>query len=143
MEGRKSDNALDLVRLQMTDEVPVDREVRSLLDFLQRLLHLVFAEIAMAGHVRGTDGVRREGFGDGDETDRGGIPARGTRRTVEAGAHRGQVGSDGVGIRVGHYCFGFSASMACLTSAACDPFGSAARYPSNAVTALAESPRFM
>ena len=65
-----------LVRLQMADEMPPERNVGRFADLLQGLLDLVLAEIVLAGGHGGPDVVGAEGLRDGDEGDLGRAPGR-------------------------------------------------------------------
>ena len=58
-----------LVRLQVADQMPLQRVIGRLGNFLQGFLHLVFAEIALPGVGGGTNGVDGMGLGDGDQPD--------------------------------------------------------------------------
>ncbi len=53
------------VRLDGTDEVPYQRQVRKFGDLGQGFLHVVFTEFAQAGRVRGANIVCGAGFADG------------------------------------------------------------------------------
>ena len=77
------------VRLQVADQVPPNVHVGRRRDFLQGLLHAVFAEIALAGIERRANSVKGEVLGDGDEADVGGWPSRARRRGGDARANLG------------------------------------------------------
>ena len=78
-----------LVRLQMADQVPPDRDVGRFLDLLQRLLHLVFPEVALAGGPGGPDVIGAEGLRDRNQRDLG-------RVTAGSAGSRGHPRPDGV-----------------------------------------------
>lgn len=59
----------------MSEQVPADGQPRRRADLLERFLDTVLAEIALAGVERLAYGVDRECLGDGDQGNRGGIPA--------------------------------------------------------------------
>src|SRR5262245_8663362 len=87
-----------LVRLQVADEMPADRQVRGLVHLAQRFLHFVLPEVDLTGRGCGADGVSGEGFGDGDEADAGGIAVHPAGRPRDARANVGQVRLDGRGV---------------------------------------------
>ena len=73
------------IRLQVTDEMPGDGEIRGLRSFLLSFLDLVLAEVDLSGLCRGAHPARVEGFRDGDDTDAGDVaagPGGGARDTV-------------------------------------------------------------
>ena len=59
--------AARLVGLEVPDEMPAKRQFRCVRDLLQTFLHLVFGEIQLACVCGGTDVMRGERLGDGDE----------------------------------------------------------------------------
>ncbi len=137
MNGVEAPHFLRLVRLQMSDEMPADREVAGLLDLLQRLLDLVLAEIDLARNGRGADGVGRECFRDGDEADGSGITSGPAGRALDASADVGQPGLERG--RIDHYFFGSDPRML-FAVAAFGPAGASFKYVSNSVAAPARFP---
>jgi len=65
-----------LVRLQVADQVPAQRQIGGAIDLVERLLDFVFAEVDLAGVRRGPHVVGGKGFRDGDETNGGGVAPR-------------------------------------------------------------------
>src|SRR5436190_15973601 len=55
------------------------------MDFLQGLLHFVLAEVPLAGARGGPNVVGAESLGDGDELDRGRVPAGAAGSRVDPG----------------------------------------------------------
>src|SRR6185503_17683384 len=128
MNDVEASGLLRFVRLQVSDQMPADREITCLLDLLQRLLHFVLAEIDLAGDCRGADGVGRKGLGDGDEADGGGIASGPAGRALDASADAGQPGLERG--RIDHYFFGNDPRMP-FAVAAFGPVGASFRYVSN------------
>ena len=88
-----------LVRLQMADEVPAKRQIGGPVHLFEGLLDLVFSEVDLARVGGGPDVVGGEGFGDGDEANRGGVapgPAGGARDPI---ANASQPGTERGGFR--------------------------------------------
>ena len=82
-----------LVRLQVTDEMPAQvGEVRQFVGFRHAFLCEVFAEIALPGIVGGAELGRRLLLAHREQTDRRRVPARLSRRPLDALAHRLQRG---------------------------------------------------
>ena len=80
------------VRLEMTDEMPADRQIRSTLHLEKSFLQLVLSEVHLTRLGGSADGVGSERLGNGDEPNRGGIapgPTGGARDSV---ANRSQPG---------------------------------------------------
>src|SRR5262249_57573502 len=90
-----------LVRLQVADEMPAERQVRRALDLLERFLHLVLAEVDLARAGCGANGVGRKCLGDCDEANRGGVSPRPAGRALDASAYVGQPGPEPR--RIDHY----------------------------------------
>ena len=63
------------VRLEVTDEMPGNGEIRGLRSFLLSFLDLVLTEVDLPGLCRGANLAGVEGLGDGDETDAGEVAA--------------------------------------------------------------------
>jgi hypothetical protein len=64
---------LRFVRLQVSDQVPADRQIRRLVHLEQRFLDLVFAKVDLAGLGGGAHVLGGKCLGNGDEADGGGI----------------------------------------------------------------------
>src|SRR5262249_55946888 len=122
---------LRFVRLQVADEMPAERQIRRALDLLERLLHLVLAKIDLAGGGGRANGVRGKRLGDGDEANRGRVPARPAGRARDASAYVGQPGAERR--RVDHYFL--SVPRIPFAVAAFGPLGDSFRYVSNSVAA--------
>src|SRR5262245_6852458 len=112
----------------MPDEMPAQRKIAGLSHLSLRFLHLVLAEIDLAGQSGRADIVGGEGLGDGEEANRGGIapgPESGARdaiaNTVQPGTER----------RIVHYFFSWATSP--LAVAAFGPSGDSLRYVSNSL----------
>ncbi len=69
-----------LIRLEVADQMPAQPRIGRLRNFLQGLLHFVFAEIHLACFSSGADGIDRMSFGNGDQANVGGTSARATGR---------------------------------------------------------------
>src|SRR5262249_39039418 len=120
-----------LVRLQMSDEVPSERQVRQILTFLLSFLELVFAEVDLAIPGDRANGVRSVRFRDGDEVDLRKVasgPGGGARDTI---ANVCQPGTNRGGVE--HY-FGSCATRA-FAVAAFGPSGESFKYVLNSVPA--------
>ena len=94
---------LRLVGLQMSDEMPPERQIRGLVHLRQRFLDLVFAEVDLAGIGGGANVVSGERLRDGDEADGGGVAPGPAGRPRDARADVGQPGAERDG--VDHYFF--------------------------------------
>jgi len=82
-------DVLRLVTLEVPDQVPRRAAPGRRVDFLERLLHPVFAQVGEARRARRHDGIRPEAFGHGDDRHRvrqagGPLPPR------DLGPHVGQ-----------------------------------------------------
>ena len=127
-----------LVRLQVADQVPANRQVRRLVHLLERFLDLVFAEIDLTGVGGGAHELGGECFGNGDEADGGGVAPGPAGRPRDARADVGQPGAERGGID--HYFF--SVARIPLAVAAFGPVGASFRYVSNSAPAPARLPSF-
>jgi hypothetical protein len=95
MQAERGGRLLHLVRLQMADQVPSQISVGRGSDLLQSLLHLVLAEVELAGGAGRSRRVRAEGLGDGDEADGARIPAGAAGGRVDPGPDVAEVVRDG------------------------------------------------
>ena len=80
----------------MANQMPPKRQVRCLVHFAKRFLDFVFAEISLAGCGRGPHEFGSEGFGDCDETYRGGVASGAAGRARDAIANAVQPGAERV-----------------------------------------------
>ena len=71
MHANEARSLLRLVRLQMADEMPPCGDIGRVGDFLQAFLHLVLAELPLAGVPGLAHGVDAERLRDRDESDVG------------------------------------------------------------------------
>src|SRR5215831_6002941 len=109
MDHVEAPRLLCLVRLQVTDEVPADREIGGLVDLLKRLLNLVFAEVDLAGVRGGADKFCGKGFRDRDDPDGRGVASGPDGRARDGFAYAGQPGPERSGID--HSFFGSDPRM--------------------------------
>src|SRR5262249_48023106 len=79
---------------QVADQMPPDSKVGCLGDLLQRLLHLVFAEVDLARGRRGADQIGAEGFRNRDQPHRCRIASRASSRGGDPLANRAEPRSD-------------------------------------------------
>ena len=87
-----------LVRLQMADQVPPNRQVGCPIHLVQRFLKFVFSEIDLPAVGDGPDVVGGEGFRDGDESNGRGVASGPASRSRDSIADVGQPGAKRGGI---------------------------------------------
>src|SRR5262245_12402058 len=118
--------------------MPAKAQIRGLIELRQRLLHFVFAELALTGVGCRANVINRKCFGDGDEANRGRIAPCSAGRARHAVADVSQPGAERGGVE--HY-FGNCAAIA-FAVAAFGPFGASFKYVSNSVPAPLRFPSF-
>src|SRR3954463_2162858 len=133
-----------LVRLQVADEMPPDRDVGRVADFLQSFLDFVFPEVLLACGVGGANRVGAECLGDRNEADGRRIPAGAAGGRMEPGPDRLEVSCDGGvhGGRQRYLIYAFNISAFAFAFSALGPLGASFRYVSNSLAASGNLPRF-
>jgi len=83
-EAYLSDNRAYLVRLQVPDEMPVDRDsLKQWVNiFFEKLLDVTFSKLNLSGIVCLTDKLSGFCFGNSNQANTGGIPSRLNARPV-------------------------------------------------------------
>src|SRR3990170_6186544 len=87
-----------LVRLQMADQVPSNRQVGGPVHLFQGFLKLVLSEIELPAVGGGSDVVGGEGFRDGDESNGRRVAPDPASRARDSIADIGQPGAERGGI---------------------------------------------
>ncbi len=125
-----------LVRLQVSNQVPLQREIAQERGLVEALLHAVFTEMALTGAGGRAHEARVERLGDGDERNGGGIACRALGGRGDAAADVVEVGGN---VRAGRHDYLIVARMALATSAN-SPVGASFRYSWNGAFASAIEP---
>src|SRR5256885_454670 len=103
-----------LVRLQMADQVPPNRQVGCPVHLFKSFLKLVFSEIDLAAVGDGSDVVCGEGFRDGDQSNACRVASGPASRSRDSVADIGQPGAKRGGIshapRGRYFTSGFKAA---------------------------------
>src|SRR5262252_11018469 len=127
-----------LVRLEMADQVPFERQIGQILPLLLRFLQFVLAEVDLAVLSRRAHGVGAKRLRDSDEMDMRGIASGPVGGARDAFADVRQPGTNRGGVE--HY-FG-SCAMRAFAVAAFGPSGASFRYVLNSAPASASLPSF-
>src|SRR5215471_4651716 len=127
-----------LVRLEVSDQVPFERQVGQILPLLLRFLQFVLAEVDLAVLGRRAYGVGAESLRDSDETDMRRIASGPVGGARDVFANVRQPGTNRGGVE--HY-FGSCATRA-FAVAALGPSGESFKYVLNSAPASASLPSF-
>ena len=127
-----------LVRLEVADQVPFERQVGQILPLLLRFLQFVLAEVELAVLSRRANGVSAKRLRDSDETNMRGIASGPVSGARDVFANVCQPGTNRGGVE--HY-FGSCATSA-FAVAALGPSGESFKYVLNSAPASASLPSF-